>query len=45
MERLSARLRLALGEERYVEAAAAGEAAPDQVVEEVLEGSASTLSE
>ena len=45
MEKLSARLRLALGEESYAEAAAAGEAAPDQVVEEVLEGSASTLSE
>ncbi len=45
METLGARLRLALGEESYAEAAAAGEAAPDQVVEQVLTGSASTLSE
>lgn len=45
MERLSARLRLALGEESYAEAAAAREAAPDQTVEQVLEGSASTLTE
>jgi len=44
-EKLVARLRLALGEESYAEAAAAGEAAPDQTVEQVLEGSASTLTE
>ena len=45
MEKLVARLRLALGEESYSEAAAAGEAAPNDIVEEVLGGRVSTLGE
>ncbi len=45
METLVARLRLALGEESYWEAAAAGQAAPNDIVEEVLGGRVSTLGE